>query len=69
MHSIRVHETGGPDQLRWEERTPPRPGPGELLVSVVAAGVNFIDTYHRKGIYPLGLPFTPGLEGTKSTEN
>ena len=41
----------------------PQPGPGELLVDVAAAGVNFIDTYKRRGIYPVDLPFVPGQEG------
>ncbi len=64
MHAISVRETGGPDKLIWDEVDLPEPGEGQLLVSVVAAGVNFIDTYHRRGIYPLGMPFTPGLEGS-----
>ena len=64
MHSIRVHDPGGPEKLVWEEVEPPRVKDGQLIVSVVAAGVNYIDTYHRKGIYPLGTPFTPGLEGS-----
>ena len=68
MHAIRVGETGGPEVLAWEETTAPEPGPGQLRVSVVAAGVNYIDTYHRRGIYPLGLPFTPGLEGSGVVE-
>lgn len=64
MHSIRVHDPGGPEKLVWEDVAPPRAEDGQLVVSVVAAGVNYIDTYHRKGIYPLGTPFTPGLEGS-----
>ncbi len=64
MHSIRVHEPGGPEKLISEEVDSPRPEDGQLIVSVVAAGVNYIDTYHREGIYPLGTPFTPGLEGS-----
>lgn len=68
MHAIRVHETGGPNQLVWEEVPRQEPGEGQLLVSVVAAGLNYIDTYHRRGIYPVGLPFTPGLEGSGIVE-
>jgi len=68
MHAIRVHETGGPEKLTWEATEAPKPEPDQLLVSVVAAGVNFIDTYHRLGIYPLGRPFTPGLEGSGIVE-
>jgi NADPH2:quinone reductase len=62
-HAIRIHETGGPEVLRWEQVDVPEPGPGGARVEVQAAGVNFIDTYHRRGIYPLDLPFTPGMEG------
>ena len=69
MHAIRVHQVGGPDQLEWEEIPTPTPGDGQLLVSVVAAGLNFIDTYHRRGIYPIGTPFTPGLEGSGIVES
>ncbi len=68
MHAIQVHKTGGPDRLRLEECPDPQAGPGQLVVSVVAAGVNYIDTYHRGGIYQLGLPFTPGLEGSGIVE-
>ena len=63
MRAIVVHETGGPDQLRLEDVAEPEPGPGEMVVRVEAAGLNFIDTYHRIGLYPVELPFTPGLEG------
>lgn len=63
MQAILLNRTGGPDVLRPEEIDPPVPGPGELLVEVSAAGVNFIDTYHRSGAYPLDLPVTLGLEG------
>ncbi len=58
---IRAH--GGPDELRLEEITVPDPGPGELLVEVAAAGVNYIDTYQRSGTYATPLPFTLGKEG------
>ena len=63
MKSIVVHETGGPDVMRLQETSVPEPGDGELLVAVKAAGVNYIDTYHRTGLYPMDLPMTPGLEG------
>ena len=68
MKAIRVHEPGGPESLVWENVDDPKPQKGQLLVSVVAAGVNYIDTYHRRGIYPLGTPFTPGLEGSGIVE-
>jgi NADPH2:quinone reductase len=61
--AIVVHETGGPDVLRIEDRDPGEPGPGEIRIRVSAAGVNFIDTYQRTGYYPRALPFVPGSEG------
>ena len=68
MNAIVVQEIGGPEVLGWDERDRPQVGPGQLLVSTVAAGLNYIDTYHRRGIYPLGLPFVPGLEGSGVVE-
>jgi NADPH2:quinone reductase len=63
MKAIVVNEAGGPDKLHLEEVAEPKAGPGEIIVDVGAAGLNFIDTYHRGGLYPLEFPFTPGLEG------
>lgn len=63
MRAVQVSTHGGPEVLEPAELPPPRPGPGELLVDVAAAGVNFIDTYHRGGTYPRSLPFVPGVEG------
>lgn len=63
MHCITVTSTGGPEVLAWGEAEDPAPGPGEVLVRVDVAGLNFIDTYQRSGLYPMKLPFTPGLEG------
>lgn len=63
MHAIQIHETGGPEVLEWTEMAAPRPDGGELLVELAAAGVNYIDTYHRSGLYPVPTPFTPGVEG------
>lgn len=62
MKAIRVHEFGGPEALSYEEVPSPEPGPGEARVKIEAAGVNFIDIYHRKGLYPGQLPITPGVE-------
>jgi NADPH2:quinone reductase len=63
MKAIRVESFGGPEELRCVELPEPAPGPGQMLVRVEAAGVNFIDVYHRTGLYPNPLPFVPGLEG------
>src|SRR5438309_608227 len=62
MLAIRVHEHGGPEALRYEDVPAPSPGPGEMRIHVEAAGVNFIDVYHRKGLYPVERPYTPGGE-------
>lgn len=61
--AVVLEAPGGPEVLRLTERDVPEPGPGQVLVEVAAAGVNFIDTYHRSGLYPVALPFTLGLEG------
>ena len=63
MKAIRVHAFGGPEMLRLEEVAAPVPGPGQALVSVEAAGVNYIDTYHRTGAYKVPLPLAIGQEG------
>ncbi len=61
--AIRIHQHGGPEALKWEEIDAGQPGPGEALVRHEAVGLNFIDVYHRTGLYPLpALPATPGLE-------
>jgi NADPH2:quinone reductase len=62
-HAIRVHETGGPEVLKWEDVEVGDPGPGQVRLHQEAAGINFIDIYHRTGLYPQPLPFTPGVEG------
>lgn len=60
---IEMSETGGVDVLKPVARAPRQPGPGEALVRQSASGLNFIDTYHRTGLYPVNLPFVPGSEG------
>jgi NADPH2:quinone reductase len=62
-HAIRVHATGGPEELKWEPVEIGDPGPGEVRIRQAAAGLNFIDVYHRTGLYPQPLPFIPGVEG------
>ena len=66
--AILVHETGGPSVLRPETHDPGDPGPGQVRVRVVAAGVNFIDVYFRTGLYPRPVPYVPGLEGAGVVE-
>lgn len=67
-HAIRVHQTGGPEVLQWEEVEVGDPGPGQVRLRQTAAGLNFIDVYHRTGLYPQALPFTPGVEGAGVVE-
>lgn len=67
-HAIRIHETGGSDKLKWEEISLPEPAADEALVRVSAAGLNFIDVYHRSGLYPVPLPAVLGLEGAGTVE-
>jgi NADPH2:quinone reductase len=67
--AIRIYKTGGPDVMRWEDVDPGKPEPGEALVRHEAVGLNFIDVYHRTGLYPLpALPATPGMEGAGVVE-
>lgn len=64
IHAIRMHEHGGPDVLRWETVDLAAPGPGELHIRHHAIGLNYIDVYHRTGLYkPPGLPAVIGMEG------
>jgi len=63
MHAIIVTAAGGPDVLDLIEVDDPTPGPRDLLVRTVAAGVNFIDTYRRAGVYPMTYPHVVGSEG------
>jgi NADPH2:quinone reductase len=67
-NAIVVHQTGGPDVLRYEPHDPGEPGPGQVRVRVVASGVNFVDVYFRTGLYPRPLPFVSGLEGAGVVE-
>lgn len=64
VHAIRIHRTGGPEVLTWEEVEIGDPGPGEVRLRHTAVGLNYIDTYHRSGLYPLPrLPAVLGMEG------
>ena len=68
MRAIRIHETGGPEVLRWEEVTLGEAGAGQARVRHTAIGVNFIDTYHRTGLYKLQLPSVLGVEAAGVVE-
>ena len=68
MHAIRISRTGGPEVLEWIEIDTPRPKPGEALVRLEAIGINYIDVYHRTGLYNLPLPFIPGSEAAGVVE-
>jgi NADPH2:quinone reductase len=63
MKAILVSTPGGPEQLVYSEKETPRPAKGQVLIKLAASGVNYIDVYHRTGLYPQPLPFTPGMEG------
>jgi NADPH:quinone reductase len=68
MKAIRVESYGGPEKLLYKDVDKPTPKSGEALVKIEAIGVNFIDVYHRTGLYPLPLPFTPGSEAAGAVE-
>jgi len=70
IQAIRVHETGGPEVLKWEQVEVGQPGAGEARIRHTAIGLNFIDTYFRSGLYPApnGVPFIPGNEGAGTVE-
>lgn len=67
-YAIRIHETGGPEKLKWEEVQVGDPGPGQVRVRNTAIGLNFVDTYQRSGLYTLPLPFILGSEGAGVVE-
>ena len=67
-HAIRFHETGGPDKFKWEEAEVGDPGKGEILIRHTAVGLNYIDVYHRTGLYKVPLPSGIGLEAAGVVE-
>lgn len=67
-HAIRIHQTGGPEVLNWDEVALVEPGEGEVRLRHEAVGLNYIDTYHRCGMYPLTMPSGIGLEGAGVVE-
>ena len=68
-HVIRIHQTGGPEVLQWEGMEIGAPGPGQVRLKQTAVGLNFIDVYQRTGIYPLPLPFVPGMEAAGTVDD
>ncbi|MGD1999282.1 MAG: quinone oxidoreductase [Desulfobacterales bacterium] len=67
--AIVINQTGGPEVLRWVDYDPGQPGPGQVRLRHEAVGLNFIDVYHRTGLYPLpSLPAVPGMEGSGTVE-
>jgi NADPH2:quinone reductase len=66
--AIIVSRHGGPEVLEWGKKAPGKPGAGEVLVRQTAVGLNYIDVYHRVGLYPMTLPFSPGVEGAGVVE-
>ncbi len=68
MHAIQVKQHGGPEALEYVEVEKPRPGKGEALVKIESIGVNFIDVYHRTGLYKLPTPLIPGSEAAGIVE-
>lgn len=69
MKAIQLHEPGGPEALRLENVGTPEVGPGQALIKLAASGVNFIDVYHRTGLYKLDLPTVLGVEGAGIVES
>ncbi len=68
-HAIRIHQTGGPEALVWEEVEVGAPGPGEVRLAQTAVGLNYIDVYHRSGLYPVpALPTAIGMEAAATVE-
>ena len=67
-HAIQVRQPGGPEVLEWSEMAVGEPGTGQVLLRQTAVGLNFIDVYHRTGLYPQSAPFIPGVEGAGVVE-
>lgn len=67
-HAIRIHSQGGPELMKWEEVTVGAPGPNEVRLTATAIGLNYIDTYHRSGLYKIPLPSILGREGAGVVE-
>jgi len=68
-HAIQIVQTGGPEVMRWTEIEDGTPGPGQVKLKQTAIGLNYIDVYHRTGVYPLPLPFVPGMEAAGTVDS
>lgn len=68
-HAIQVRHTGGPEMLQWNPIEVGAPGPGQIKLKQTAVGLNYIDVYQRTGLYPLPLPFVPGMEATGTIDS
>jgi NADPH2:quinone reductase len=68
VHAIRIHKTGGPEVMQWEEVEVPPPGPGQVRLRHTAVGLNYLDTYQRSGLYPIPLPSGMGNEAAGIVE-
>ena len=68
-HAIQIHQAGGPEVLQWEKVEVGAPGVGQVRLKQAAVGLNYIDVYHRTGLYPLPLPFVPGMEAAGIVES
>ena len=67
-NAIRVHKQGGPEEMKWEEVPLPKIQNDDVLIKHTAIGLNYIDTYHRSGLYPMPVPLTLGIEGAGVVE-
>ncbi|MBC7945040.1 MAG: alcohol dehydrogenase catalytic domain-containing protein, partial [Burkholderiales bacterium] len=67
-YAIRINQTGGPDVMRWESVEVSKPGAGQVRLRQTAIGLNYIDVYHRSGLYPVELPSGLGLEAAAVVE-
>jgi len=63
VHAIRIHQSGGPEVMKWESVEVPAPGPGQVRLKQHAVGVNYIDVYQRSGLYKMPMPYVAGSEG------
>ena len=68
VRAVRIEKTGGPEVMSLTQVPTPQPGPGQIRVRHASVGLNFIDVYHRTGLYPLPLPSGLGLEAAGTVE-